>query len=142
MIAGKANLDSSGLGNLNLTFSLQNCNSLNLTANITSYELKIAALKRLNTDIVFLSDARLISNKGVSGISRLKNSLRNSIGRKYNVLANLSSNSRGVAILSDTTLDLVSLHTYSDPEENFLFVKTIVNGTNLLLGSIYVNRLP
>ena len=47
-----------------LTVATQNCNSLNLTTNIRSYELKISAIKNLDTDIIFLCNTRLVSNKG------------------------------------------------------------------------------
>ena len=56
---------------ISLTVSTQNCNSLNLTTNVRSYELKIAAIKNLNTHAIFLCDTRLVSNKGISGAKRL-----------------------------------------------------------------------
>ena len=71
---------------LELSIAIQNCNSLNLTTNVKSYELKIAAIKSFCTDIVFLCDTRLVSNKGVSGYNRLKTSLRDAKGRKYESL--------------------------------------------------------
>ena len=52
---------------ISLTVSTQNCNSLNLTTNVRSYELKIAAIKNLNTDVICLCDTRLVSSKGISG---------------------------------------------------------------------------
>ena len=98
---------------LELTVSIQNCNSLNLTTNIRSYELKIAAIKSLNTDIIFLSDTRLVSTKGVSGTKRLKDSMRDAKGKKYDVFTNSKSNSRGVAILIDTAMGIIPQETYS-----------------------------
>ena len=59
---------------LELSIAIQNCSSLNLTTNVKSYELKIAAIKSFCTDILFLCDTRLVSNKGVSGYNRLKTS--------------------------------------------------------------------
>ena len=122
---------------LALTVATQNCNSLNLTTNIRSYELKIAAIKNFNTDIIFLCDTRLVSNKGVSGAKRLKDSMRDAKGRKYDVYTNSKSNSRGVAILIDTAMGVSPQETFLDPEENFLFLKININSTPVLLGSIY-----
>ena len=122
---------------LELSIAIQNCNSLNLTTNVKSYELKIAAIKSFCTDIVFLCDTRLVSNKGVSGYNRLKTSLRGAKGRKYDLFANSMKNSRGVAILTDTALGVVPLNMFRDPEENFLFIKAEIKGTLVLLGSIY-----
>ena len=122
---------------LELSIAIQNCNSLNLTTNVKSYELKIAAIKSFCTDIVFLCDTRLVSTKGVSGYNRLKTSLRDAKGRKYDVFANSMKNSRGVAILTDTALGVVPLNMFRDPEENFLFIKAEIKGTLVLLGSIY-----
>ena len=122
---------------LALTVATQNCNSLNLTTNIRSYELKIAAIKNFNTDIIFLCDTQLVSNKGVSGAKRLKDSMRDAKGRKYDVYTNSKSNSRGVAILIDTAMGVSPQETFLDPEENFLFLKININSTPVLLGSIY-----
>ena len=119
---------------LELTVATQNCNSLNLTTNIRSYELKIAAIKNLDTDIIFLCDTRLVSNKGISGSSRLAASLRDAKGRKYDVFVNSRSNSRGVAILTDTALRVSPQETFTDPEENFIFLKTELKGVPVLLG--------
>ena len=98
---------------INLSVSAQNCNSLNLTTNIHSYVLKLAAIKDLNTDIIFLSDTRLVSKKGISGVNRLRTSLQDAKGKKYDLFANSSTNSRGVAILADSNLNLVPVRTYS-----------------------------
>ena len=135
--AGAAKQPAQGDSIINLSVSTQNCNSLNLTTNIHIYELKLAAIKDLNTDIIFLSDTRLVSNKGISGANRLRTSLRDAKGKKYDLFANSSTNSRGVAILADSNLHLVPIRTYSDPEENFLFIRANINGCAVLLGAIY-----
>ena len=120
-----------------LTVSTQNCNSLNLTTNVRSYELKIAAIKNLNTDVIFLCDTRLVSSKGISGTKRLKDSFRDAKGKKYDVFTNSASNSRGVAILTDTALCIIPMDTFRDPEENFIFIKAKINNNLVLLGSVY-----
>ena len=134
MAAAQANLP---VRPLELSLSVQNCNSLNLTTNIRSFDLKIAAIKSLCTDIIFLCDTRLVSCRGISGKNRLKNSFRDAKGRKYDVFANSTMNSRGVAILTDCALGVTPTESFSDPEENFLFIRTVINNTQLLLGSIY-----
>ena len=122
---------------LSLTVSTQNCNSLNLTTNVRSYELKVAAIKNLDTDVIFLCDTRLVSNKGISDAKRLKDSFRDAKGKKYDVFTNSTTNSRGVAILTDTALCISPMDTFCDPEENFIFIKAKINDTLLLLGSVY-----
>ena len=122
---------------ISLTVSTQNCNSINLTTNVRSYELKIAAIKNLNTDVIFLCDTRLVSHKGISGAKRLKDSFRDATGKKYDVFTNSTSNSRGVAILTDTALCISPIDTFRDPEENFIFIKTKINDNLMLLGSVY-----
>ena len=122
---------------LELSIACQNCNSLNLTTNLNSYDLKVAAIKSFATDIIFLSDTRLVSNKGIKGIQRLKNSFRDARGRKYDVFANSESNSRGVAILTAVELGITPTTVHIDPEENFIFIRTSLLGKNLLLGAIY-----
>ena len=120
-VAGAAEQSAPGNVLLNLSISVQNCNSLNLTTNVHSYELKLAAIKELNTDIIFLCDTRLVSNKGVSGANRLRTSLRDSKGKKYDLFANSSANSRKVAILADSSLQLAPVRTYSGDIPIFLF---------------------
>ena len=95
------------------------------------------ALKSLNTDIVFICDTRLVSNKGVKGTQRLKNKLRDARGRSYVVFANSNSNSRGVAILTAAELNINTISIHIDPEENFIFIHTQYMGQDLLLGAIY-----
>ena len=131
IIAGAAEQPAQGNSILTFYVSAQNCNSLNLTTNIHSYELKQAAIKDLDTDIIFLSDTRLVSNKGISGANRLRVSLRDAKGKKYDLFANLSTNSRGVVILADSKFHLAPVRTYSDPEENFLFIQAKFNGCAL-----------
>ena len=88
-LAGAAEQSAPGNSLINLSISIQNCNSLNLTTNVHSYELKLAAIKELNTDIIFLSDKQLVSNKGISGANRLRTSLRDSKGKKYDLFCKL-----------------------------------------------------
>jgi len=122
---------------LDLTFATQNCNSLNLTTNVKNFELKIAAIKGLNTDIIFLCDTRMVSNKGVNSINRVKQAFRDFKGKKYKVYANSTKNSRGVAILISFEKDIEVTDTCTDPEENYIFLRVNYNGQKLLLGSIY-----
>ena len=117
--------------------AVQNCNSLNLTTNVRSFDLKTAAIKGFGTDIILLCDTRLVSNKGINGTNRIKNAFRDKKGKKYDVYANSSKNSRGVAILIDTSLNLQPEESYSDPEENFLVIKLTIKGIPFLIGSIY-----
>jgi exonuclease III len=120
-----------------LTFATQNCNSLNLTTNIKNFEIKIAAIKTLGTDVIFLCDTRIISKKGISGLKRIKDALKDSKGRKYDIISNSTGNSRGVAILIACDIDITSIAVYSDPEENYIFLRASYNNSPLLLGSIY-----
>jgi exonuclease III len=108
-----------------------------MTTNIKNFELKIAAIKSLGTDIIFLSDTRMVSNKGINGLMRVKQAFRDYKGKKYKVYANSSKNSRGVAILISFDIDIEITETCSDVEENYLFVRAKYKGQNMLLGSIY-----
>ena len=48
-----------------------------------------------------------------------------------------STNSRGVAILTDFALRVKPTELFHDPEENFLFIRTVIHNTQMLLGSVY-----
>jgi hypothetical protein len=42
-----------------LSISAQNVNSLNISSSLENWELKVGAIKKLGTDIIFISDLRL-----------------------------------------------------------------------------------
>ena len=83
---------------LNVTFSAQNCNSLNVSGLTKNTRSKVTSILNLNTDIILLSDLRLGNKaKYVSDLFRLK----------YRFHHNSSMNRRGVAILVRNELDFV-----------------------------------
>jgi hypothetical protein len=100
-----------------LSFTIQNCNSLNLTGTSQNFDLKLAAIVQSRADVILLSDTRIISSKGVSSSQRITISLRDCKFRKYNAVFNSSSNSRGVAILLGTDLEVVLNKEYRDIDE-------------------------
>ena len=91
----------------------------------------------MNADIIFLCDTRLVNSNGVNGAGRLKSALYTAKGKKYDLYCNSNSNSRGVAILIATDLNIKIQNTIADLEENFLFAKFNFKGKNWLIGSIY-----
>ncbi len=76
------NLTGASLSNRPLIFDIQNCNSLNLTGLTSNFDLKMAAILSGDADIIFLSDTRIVSNKGISTSQRIKNCLRDSGAKK------------------------------------------------------------
>jgi hypothetical protein len=92
-----------------ISFTIQNCNSLNLTGSVNNFDTKIAAIVEAHTDVILLSDTRLISSRGVSSSQRIYNSLRDCKVRKYVPFFNSSANSRGVAILIGNDLEYTVL---------------------------------
>ena len=62
-----------------ISFSSQNVNSLNLTGSKANFDVKISSIKNLNTDVIFISDTRLVNCKGVSGEELVKTAIN---GRK------------------------------------------------------------
>jgi hypothetical protein len=120
-----------------LSFTIQNCNSLNLTGTSQNFDLKLAAIVQSRADVILLSDTRIISSKGVSSSQRITNSLRDCKFCKYNAVFNSSSNSRGVAILLGTDLEVVLNKEYRDIDENYLILDVNVNGSRYGIGAIY-----
>ncbi len=119
----------------NISFTIQNCNSLNLTGSVNNFDTKIAAIVEARTDVILLSDTRLISSKGVSSSQRICNSLRDCKVRKYVPFFNSSANSRGVAILIGNDLEYTVLHEYRDPQENFYLMDIEINKIRYGLGA-------
>ena len=77
---------------IDISFSSQNVNSLNLTGLKSNFDLKVTAIKNLNTDVIFLSDTRLVNSGGVNGDFTLRNAIRDVRGRQYTSFFNSSKN--------------------------------------------------
>jgi exonuclease III len=124
-----AKASTTGIKNLShLTFSSQNCNSLNISTNCPKQSKKIAAILALQTSIIFLSDIRL--NTGVNGST-------NFFSPRYDMLHNSTTNSCGVAILIDKSLQYVIQNEHRDANNNIMAVELVIYDTNILLISIY-----
>ena len=67
--------------------------------------------------------------KQIEEIKGLEKIIRNEI----NVFANSTTNSRGVAILTDFALGVKPTELFHDPEENFLFIRTVIQNNQMLL---------
>ena len=62
----------------NLTFSAQNCNSLNLTGLSKNFSTKVSAITSCKSDVILLSDIRLLGCNGVKNDERVFNAFRDS----------------------------------------------------------------
>ena len=133
-IGGQGNLppppaiDDEDMVRLNVTFSAQNCNSLNVSGLAKNTRAKVTSILNLNADIIFLSDVRLGNKaKYISDLFRLK----------YRFHHNSTQNRRGVAVLVRNELDFVLTDTILDQDENVIFIAGSCSGTKLLVGSVY-----
>ena len=122
---------------INVSFSSQNVNSLNLTGLKANFDLKVSAIKNLNTDVIFLSDTRLVNSNGVKGDFTLSNALRDFRGKKYTPFFNSSKNSRGTAILLASEIGFTVNEIFRDQDENVLILDVSLKNSHFLLGSIY-----
>ena len=113
---------------LNISFSAQNCNSLNVSGLTKNTRSKVTSILNLNTDIIFLSDIRLGNkSKHISDLFRLK----------YRFHHNSLLNRRGVAILVRNELDFDITDIVQDQDENVIFIAGTHSGMKLILGSVY-----
>jgi exonuclease III len=111
-----------------ITFSIQNCNSLNISTNCDKHLAKLIAITALCTDVIFLSDLRLHDDtEAADNISKifLCNSKRN-----YNFHYNSSCRNRGVGILIACNLPCKILDTFCDNSSNILGL-TLASGNNI-----------
>jgi hypothetical protein len=100
--------------------------------------MKMAAITQNKSDIIFLSDTRIITNKGVSSSDRIKNSLRDCSTNRYDAYFNSTANSRGVAILVSKTIPDFSISKeYKDTNENYYVLECKINGILYGIGAIY-----
>jgi hypothetical protein len=101
-----------------LSFSIQNCNSLNLTGTTGNFDSKLTAIVMAKSDVILLS-------------------LRDSCIKKYNILFNSSLNSRGTAILLAADMDYMVNMEYKDTGENYYILDISINGSRYCIGSVY-----
>jgi exonuclease III len=115
----------------------QNCNSLNISSNVTNWELKVKAIQSLNADFILLSDTRLKTKDGLDIKKSLRTALCNGTSRKYKLWDNSNKSNRGVAILIATDLDCELLDAMEDEEQNILILKIKIQKNILILGAVY-----
>ena len=113
---------------LNLSFSAQNCNSLNVCSSINNQDKKISAILGYKSDVIMLSDVRLNGRERV---------ICDGVRLWYKVYSNSSRNSRGVAILVSNQVDHQVLETAADPQENVLLLKIKFGNREIAIGSVY-----
>jgi exonuclease III len=121
-----------------ITFSAQNCNSLNMTGSTKQNQIiKVEALAGLKSDIIFVSDLRLGNKNTTGSIGEISRMFLMNSGGMYNLLSNSTQNKRGVGIVYKKGLALNVIRTALDPEENFLVALVELNNNMLILASIY-----
>jgi exonuclease III len=128
--AGEANVNNG------LSFAIQNCNSLNISSSIENWELKVTAIKKIGTDVIFLSDLRL-KNKQIDITNKLRKELNNGIGRGYDLWENSSKHNRGCAILLAKDKKFEVLDGNEDDNQNIIALKVRFDGSIFLLVSVY-----
>jgi exonuclease III len=118
-----------------LTFSAQNCNSLNISTECDKQLSKLIAITALRTDIIFLSDIRL--NLGIAQIEKIRKIFACNSNKNYDFFYNSSAPRRGVGISVSKSLDICVESSYTDKSENILGLHTVVNGIKMKFCSVY-----
>jgi hypothetical protein len=95
---------------------------------------KIIAITKKGSDIIFLSDIRMNSEKNSYAIHDLEKKL---FQRGYKMVYNSKKSSRGVGILFKISLDLPVTATHTDPADNVIVIETEIKNVKIMLGAIY-----
>jgi hypothetical protein len=114
---------------VNLTFSSQNCNSLNISTSCPKQMKKMAAILALQTTFIFLSDIRL--NTGTTG------GHSNMFAPHYTLYHNSTRSKRGVGILISNKLQYTVLQSFTDNNDNILGLKLQIGRCTILIVSVY-----
>jgi len=130
MLKGAANANKNP--EFNLKVACQNCNSLNASTNNAIFEQKIAMIKTIAADIIFLSDIRLEQSeaKFAAGLISIP-------GRKYYALQNSTKKNRGVAILIATDINFKVIDLKKEPNENAIVASVLIDDKPLILTAVY-----
>jgi exonuclease III len=118
-----------------VTFSAQNCNSLNISTECEKQLTKLIAITALCSDIIFLSDLRL--NKGCAQVEKIRKIFACNNNKCYDFYFNSSMSKRGVGILISRSLTYSIKTEYSDSTENILGLVLTVEGITIKICSIY-----
>jgi exonuclease III len=111
-----------------LSFSSINCNSLNITSNSSLQKnLKLYGICKLKTDIIFLSDLRLNTDKGLAKTFDVEKTFTCNPYCSYQFFFNSTRSKRGVGILCKRSNTYVVQETVSDPEGNYLLHRASFN---------------
>jgi exonuclease III len=120
-----------------ISITIQNCNSLSLSGSTANFDMKLAAIASSMSDVILLSDTRVISSRGVSSTQRIQKSLRDCKICSYSAYFHSNANSRGVAILIKNELSYNILREYRDDMENFYMMDVEINKTRYGIGAVY-----
>jgi exonuclease III len=123
-----------------ITISSINCNSLNMSSTGSqTHKLKIYGITSLRSDIILLSDTRLVSSQGISGQSILTNSLLVNPYGAYTPIFNSTRNKRGLGILLRKSCDFSVEQEERDVAENSLLIRLKKKGSNFqfIVGAVY-----
>jgi exonuclease III len=99
--------------------------------------MKLEAVTATKSDFIFLSDIRLVNNKGVKGYERVSRYLRDNKNRAYDMYHHSTGNGRGVAILIAISLNVVVNQCWKDQAENAIIMDVTLDDCKLTLGSVY-----
>jgi exonuclease III len=129
---------SAFFGGEELTISIINCNSLNMSASAKwNQTLKICSITKLKTDIIFLSDVRLSNKNLVSAGDDIKKSFLNNPYEKYDAYFNSTQNKRGVGILIKSKVQYDILEEIKSDCENILLLRIKIRSSEVTLICIY-----
>jgi exonuclease III len=118
-----------------ISFSIQNCNSLNISTHCDKQLAKLIAITALCTDIIFLCDLRL--HDDTDAIEKITKIFQCNKNHNYNFHFNSSSRNRGVGIL--IACDFVGniANTFHDSCSNILGLVITTDSCIFSLCSVY-----
>ena len=122
--------------NMDMSITILNCNSLNLTNQQKHFDQKIAAITSTKSDILLLSDIRL-GEGNLNGSLRFIQALRDSPTGTYNAYYNSSRFKRGVAILISNKKSYTINEEIRDQDENILALHCNIDENEYLICAIY-----
>jgi hypothetical protein len=118
----------------NINFACQNVCSLNVSKPSKRTHEKLVAITNCGSDVIFISDTRMNSDKQIAGVNNITKKL-SFMG--YSIHHNSSKNSRGVAIILSNKLVFTIIDEYRDESCNILLLKLQFATTTVTIGSIY-----
>ena len=117
-----------------MSFSSQNLLSFNVSKKDKKTDLKLNAISKSKSDVIFICDIRLNSTRQTYAIHDIEKKIK---FKGYDLFFNSKGSNRGVGILISSKLDYEIHNKLTDFDDNYILLDITIAKKRCIIGSIY-----